>query len=197
MPDIHIHLHNGQGQFGPMGPYMYYNPYQPSYDAATMYQRKQLEDFYKYTRPTPSAVTQMEYGDVGLHSPHAEPSPSERIEQLNDVNSPGRLTADQFDQSTGLIRWPSIFIGGDYDAYRKKIDELYKTWATSPDAGYGSANYHRIQVACTAMYDVLTAKLRTEDPWNIKPYINGEMFLRQVAYEAGFRPQSPPEGDSP
>lgn len=191
MPDIHIHLHGVQGPYGPTGAYSYdpYQMFQPRYDAATMYQRKQLEDFYQNTRPTPGALLRMQMGDVGLRSPHPEPAPSERLEQLNDVNAPGRLNADQFDRSTGRIGWPSIFIGPDYDAYRKKFDDLYKTWATSPESGYGTANYHRIQVAATAMYDVLAADMRTQDPWNIEPYIDGETFLRQVAYEAGFRPQ--------
>jgi hypothetical protein len=182
---IHVHIHNNSQS----DPYLYgYNPYGPRYDALTEYRRQQLENFYNYSRGNMAQLNRMQAEDVGLPSPREDLSLGEKVEQLNKVLAPGRITDDELNRTTGKIHWPSLLQKPEYATYREKLEALFKTWATSPKSGYGSENYHRIQVAASLMYEQLALDIKVQAPFQVKPYIYAEMFARQLAYEAGFRP---------
>jgi hypothetical protein len=184
---VQVHVHNyphpTEWSYG-------FNPYGPRFDPVTEYRRQQLENFYNYARGNMAQLSRMQSEDVGIPSPRENQLPSDRVEQLNKVLAPGRLTDEELNRATGKIRWPFFLQKPGYAPYREKLDGLFQTWATSPKSGYGSDNYHRIQVAATALYDQIDINLKSEAPFQVKPYIYAEMFVRQLAYEAGFRPQS-------
>ena len=187
-PPVHVHIHNGNN---PYDPWLYgYNPYGQRFDPLTEYRRQQLENFYNYSRGNMAQLNRMQAEDIGIPSPREDQSLGEKVEQLNKVMAPGRITNDELNRTTGKIGWPSLLQKPEYATYREMLDGLFKTWATSPKSGYGSDNYHRIQLAASLLYEQLTQDLKTQLPFNVKPYIYAEMFARQLACEAGFRPTS-------
>ena len=185
---IQVHVHNYGMSMGGTDPYMYgYNPYGQKFDPVTEYRRQQLENFYNYARGNMAQVNRMQAGDIGIPSP-GDQSLGSKIEQLNKVQAPGRITDEELNRSTGKIHWPSLLQKPEYATYREKLEALFKIWATNPKSGYGSDNFHRIQFAASVMYEQLSLDLKVEVPFQVKPYIYAEMFVRQLAYEAGFRP---------
>jgi hypothetical protein len=185
---IHVHIHNNTS---PYDPWLYgYNPFGQRFDSLTEYRRQQLENFYNYSRGNMAQLNRMQAEDVGLPSPREDMTLGEKVEQLNKVMAPGRIADDELNRSTGKIRWPGLLQKPEYAVYREKLEALFKTWATSPNTGYGSDNYHRIQVAASLLYEQLSMDVKVQVPFQMKPYIYAEMFARQLAYEAGFRPKS-------
>jgi hypothetical protein len=131
------------------------------------------------------AVNQF-YQTKQLHQQYAAaterpPSPHD-MHYMAAAAAPHRLTPDQFDRTHNIIIWPYELRVPAFDKLRYKIDRLFSD-RTPQNSGEASANYTDIVNACQEMENVLRTQVDRLAPM---AFIQGQQFIKSVAYEACF-----------
>ncbi|MBX3440595.1 MAG: hypothetical protein KF861_24100, partial [Planctomycetaceae bacterium] len=103
---------------------------------------------------------------------------------LEQMGAAHRLTAEQFHVDSGVLHWPFVLRGPQYDALRNKIDKLYDA-RTPDDSGEDSSGYDAIQQACKDMQKIVDKEVQAGMPVN--DFVTAKHFISSVAYEAQFK----------
>jgi hypothetical protein len=113
--------------------------------------------------------------------PHAT---QDQLIEFAKKRAPTRLSANDFDPPHGVINWPPVLKGKDFDDNRHELEGLFATAAADPsDAGLGTQNCRDIQRAVTQLSDKLHSKIKDYSP---DEYIPASKFLKSLGYEARF-----------
>lgn len=107
------------------------------------------------------------------------PPTKEQLERLAKAALPDRLTADEYDQSTGKLVWPHILRDEAYAPFRKKIDELMAS-RTPENSGDGSPWQRELHQKIDGMIRVLKQNI---DTVTAQQYARSKWFLVSLDYE--------------
>jgi hypothetical protein len=108
----------------------------------------------------------------------------EEIVALNRSRMPKRLSAVQLDSQDGSLDWPAVLRRPQFEGLRSQLDRLFAERALRPyEAGLGSPNYHQIEHLTREFRQRLQAKVHK---LSADDFINGNKFLKSLAYEARF-----------
>lgn len=183
--------YGGYGYGYMMNPWVAAGQYQLySAQAATSYQqayslwldnkKKHAQTYFDLRRMNASYRAEVE-----MEHPHAT---SDQIVAFSKARDPQRLTADQFDPATAVLNWPPTLKNPEFAEQRNRLDNLFAERLGDPvAAGLGTHNCHDIQHAAAEMSAALRKKIAEIDA---DEYITAEKFLKSVAYEARFAPET-------
>ena len=134
------------------------------------------------------------------------PPTKEQLERIAKNALPDRLTADEYDLSTGKLVWPHILRDDAYAPFRKKIDELMAS-RTPENSGDGSPWQRELHQLIDGMKRVLKQNI---DTVTAQQYARSKWFLVSLDYEgtlplsqakaqpvAASEPAAPASGDVP
>lgn len=110
----------------------------------------------------------------------ASPPTKEQWARVVAAALPDRLSAEQFDPTTGKLIWPHVLRGDEYKAFRSRIDDLMAT-RTPENSGDGSPHQRRLAELTNAMKLVLKSNI---DSLSASQYGAAKMFLLSLEYEA-------------
>ncbi len=116
------------------------------------------------------------------------PPTREQLERIAKNALPDRLTADEYDASTGKLVWPHILRDEAYAAFRKKIDGLMAS-RTPENSGDGSPWQRELHQHIDGMKRVLKQNI---DTVTAQQYARAKWFLVSLDYE-GTMPLSQPK----
>ena len=107
------------------------------------------------------------------------PPTKEQLERIAKNALPDRLTADEYDQSTGKLVWPHILRDEAYAPFRKKIDELMAS-RTPENSGDGSPWQRELHQHIDGMKRLLKQNI---DTVTSQQYARSKWFLVSLDYE--------------
>lgn len=107
------------------------------------------------------------------------PPTKEQLERIAKNALPDRLTADEYDLSTGKLVWPHILRDDAYAPFRKKIDELMAS-RTPENSGDGSPWQRELHQLIDGMKRVLKQNI---DTVTAQQYARSKWFLVSLDYE--------------
>ena len=116
------------------------------------------------------------------------PPTREQLERIARNALPDRLTADEYDATTGRLVWPHILRDEAYAPFRKKIDELM-TARTPENSGDGSPWQRELHQHIDGMKRVLKQNI---DTVTAAQYARSKWFLVSLDYE-GTLPLTQPK----
>jgi hypothetical protein len=106
---------------------------------------------------------------------------------------PDRLTAENFDASTGALVWPHILRGEEYAAFRNRINDLMAN-RTPDNSGDGSPAQRELAQLIDGMIMLLKSN---GDTVSTSQYGAAKSFLLSLDYEATFRVGTVPVSTRP
>ena len=108
------------------------------------------------------------------------PPSKERWARILESSLPDRLTAEQFNHTSGKLVWPHILRAEEYAAFRNRIDELVAN-RTPDNSGDGSP----VQRELKELIDGLRVLLQSNsDDYSTSQFASATWFLRSLDYEA-------------
>lgn len=126
--------------------------------------------------------TAMEREQLGLQRRQqyyaAQRASRQRYEAMAEATPPPRLSTEQYDRATGLVKWPEVLQSPDYADARKKIEELLVLKAHT---GNTSAVNQKVYEGAKALQNDLKNHIRDLPPHG---YIEARKFLDYLAQEA-------------
>jgi hypothetical protein len=108
-----------------------------------------------------------------------QPPTREQVTRIAMSALPEPLTAQAYDRASGQLVWPHILRSSEYDAFRKRIDELMGKRSTIVD-GNGSAFEREVSSLVEAMRMLLKTNLQSVTD---NQYAESQAFLRSLAFE--------------
>lgn len=109
----------------------------------------------------------------------AVPPTKEQWARITEAALPDRLTAEQFDPTTGALVWPHILRTDEYKAFRTRIDELIAN-RTPESSGDGSPSQRELAELIDGMKLLLKANISTV---STSQYGAAKWFLMSLDYE--------------
>ncbi len=106
----------------------------------------------------------------------------EQLIDLNESRRPRRLTAEQWQPSLGLIRWPAPLRGAEHAAARARLEQLFAE-RTPEDGGIGGAGYGEVRRLTRRMRHELVGRVRE---LSVEEFTVARKFIESLAYEARF-----------
>lgn len=150
--------------------------YQQAYSMWIQNQKLREQTYFDMRRMNASYRAEQE-----MMHPHAT---QDQLIEFAKKRLPQRLSANDFDPPHGVINWPQVLKGKDFDENRHELEGLFATAAADPsDAGLGTQNYRDIQHAVAKLSDKLHSKIKDYSP---DEYIPARKFLTSLGYEARF-----------
>ncbi len=108
------------------------------------------------------------------------PPTKEQWARITAAALPDRLTAEQFDPTTGALIWPHILRTDEYKAFRTRIDELVSN-RTPENSGDGSPSQRELAELIDGMKLLLKSNVGTV---STSQYGAAKWFLMSLDYEA-------------
>ena len=120
---------------------------------------------------------------------YASVAPSkEEWQRVTEAALPDRLTAEQYDPSTGRLVWPHILRTEQYKAFRDRIDQLFAS-RTPDNSGNGSPAQRELATLIDGMKFLLKNNI---DNVSASQYASAKWFLISLDYEAELPMQAIP-----
>lgn len=110
------------------------------------------------------------------------PPTKEQWQRITNASLPDRLTAENFDPSTGALVWPHVLRSPAYAAFRDRIDELMAS-RTPDNSGDGSPAQREVAELVDGMVLLLKGN---SDGLSTSQYGAAKSFLLSLDYEATF-----------
>lgn len=107
------------------------------------------------------------------------PPTREQLERVAKNALPDRLTADEYDPSTGKLVWPHILRDDAYTPFRTRIDELMAS-RTPESSGDGSPWQRELHQLIDGMIRLLKQNIET---MTVQQYARAKWFLVSLDYE--------------
>jgi hypothetical protein len=108
------------------------------------------------------------------------PAPPETWVRLAQNAAPDRPSPGELDPVTGKIHWPAGLLGGEFKAYRDRLDALFADRALA--AGAIGADMHAlIRDTLNQMLDELRSRIRN---FETSQYVAARRFLISLRHEA-------------
>jgi len=108
------------------------------------------------------------------------PLTKEQWARITAAALPDRLTAEQFDPTTGTLVWPHVLRTNEYKAFRDRIDVLVAN-RTPENSGDGSPSQRELAELIDGMQLLLKMNVNTLSP---SQFGAASWFLKSVDYEA-------------
>ncbi len=108
------------------------------------------------------------------------PPTKEEWLRVTEAALPDRLTAEQYDASTGRLVWPHILRTDEYRAFRERIDDLFAN-RTPDNSGNGSPSQRELATLIDGMKMLLKNNI---DTVSSSQYASSKWFLLSLDYEA-------------
>lgn len=108
------------------------------------------------------------------------PPTKEQWDRITQAALPDRLTAENYDPTTGALIWPHILRTEQYTAFRARIDELVSN-RTPENSGDGSVSQRELAELIDGMQLLLKTNINTV---STSQYGAAKWFLMSLDYEA-------------
>lgn len=108
-----------------------------------------------------------------------KPPTREQWDRITLASLPDPLTQQQYDRETGRIVWPHVLRTAEYDAFRKRIDELVSN-RTADNDGDGSPFQREVATLLNGMVMLLQTNIHTLTQTQ---YADARAFLKSLDYE--------------
>ena len=116
------------------------------------------------------------------------PRPTEEdVARRSRMRAPDRLGAHELDATFGVLHWPSVLKGYEFQQERTAVDRLMEE-RTVEKRGLGSDNCRQVKQVVSQLEEKLKDKIDSISP---SEYVAGKKFLAGLSYEAQQKPGIP------
>lgn len=109
---------------------------------------------------------------------HKKPLTKERIKEIARKGAPRRLSKEEFDTTTGIIKYPLVLTDSIFDSNIQEVNKYVIQYVTSSNKKYN--DYEIAQKAIDNLQDALKENV---SKYNSGLYGRASSFLRSLEYE--------------
>jgi len=116
------------------------------------------------------------------------PRPTEEdVARRSKMRAPDRLGTHELDATFGVLRWPSVLKGHEFQQERTVVNRLMEE-RTVENSGLGSDNCRQVKQVVSQLEEKLKDRIDSVSP---SEYVAGKKFLAGLSYEAQQKPGIP------